>query len=72
VGVTVNVFQAGLMHMLMGVLGPVAVGVGMLVLDVVMLVRGVCMGMNHIAVPVFVRVWRVVGVLLGHWCRLPL
>jgi hypothetical protein len=31
VGVTVHVFQTGLMHVLMGVLGPVPVGVGVLV-----------------------------------------
>ncbi len=71
VDVTVNVFQAGLVHVLMSVLGPVAVGVGVRVLHVVMLVRGMCMGMNHVAVPVFMCMWCVVGVLFGHQCRLP-
>ncbi len=69
-GVAVNVFQAGLVYMLMSVFGPIGVGVGVFVLDVVMLVCGVCMRVGHVAVLVFVRVWRVVVVLLGHQCRL--
>lgn len=67
-GVSVNVFQAGLMHMLMGVFGPVGVSVGVFVLDVVMLMRGVCMRVGHAAVLVFVGVCRVVGVLFAHRC----
>ncbi len=67
---SVNVFQAGLMHVLVSVFGPVSVGVAMFVLDVVMLVCGVCMRVSHAAVLVFVRVWCVVGVLLGHLCHL--
>jgi hypothetical protein len=39
--VTVHVFKIGLMHVLVRVLGSVFVGVGMLVCDMVMLVRGV-------------------------------
>jgi hypothetical protein len=66
VGVTVNVFHAGLVHVVMGVFGAVGMGVGMLVLDVVVLMRGVCMRVGDVAVLVFVRVWRVVGVLVGH------
>jgi hypothetical protein len=66
VRVTVRVFHAGLVHVLMRVLGAVAVGVRMLMLDVVVLVRGVRVRVRDIAVLVFVRVWRVVGVLLGH------
>ena len=70
VAVTVNVFQAGLMHVLVSVFGAVGVGVGVFVLDVVMLVCGVCMGVGDLAVPVFVRVWCVMGVVLGHRCPL--
>jgi hypothetical protein len=66
VRVTVNVLQAGLVHVLMGVFGPVRVGVRVLVLDVIVLVRSVCMGVGHVTVLVFVRVWRLVGVLVGH------
>jgi hypothetical protein len=68
VGVTVNVLQAGLMHMLMAVLGAVGMAVGVLVLDVVMLVRGMCVRVGCVAMLVFVRVRRVMGVLLGHRC----
>lgn len=64
--VTVNVFDAGLVHVLMSVFGPVAMGVGVLMLDVVVFVRGVCMRVGDVAVLVFVRMWRVVGVLVGH------
>jgi hypothetical protein len=66
VGVAVSLFQSGLVRMLMSVLGAVVVGVAVLMCDVVVLVRRVCVGMCHFAVLVFVRVWRVVGVLLGH------
>jgi hypothetical protein len=66
VGVTVNVFHAGLVYVLVGVFGAVRMGVGMLVLDVVVVVVGVCMRMGDVAVLVFVRVWRVVSVLVGH------
>jgi hypothetical protein len=68
VGVTVNILQAGLMHMLMAVLGAVGMAVGVLVLDVVMLVRGMCVRVGGVAMLVFVRVRRVMGVLLGHRC----
>jgi hypothetical protein len=70
VGVVVNVFEAGLVYVLMRVLGAVFVRVGMLVCDMVVLMRGVCMCMGHIAMVVFVRMRRVMGVLLGHGCRL--
>jgi hypothetical protein len=66
VGVAVHVFQAGLMHVLMGVLGPVLVGVGVLVRDMLVLMRGVCMSVRYIGVLVFVRVRDVMGVRLGH------
>jgi hypothetical protein len=51
VRVAVRVFETGLVHMLMGVLGSVLVGVGVLVGDMVMLMWGVR---------------RVMGVKLGH------
>jgi hypothetical protein len=43
VGVAVHVFEAGLMHVPMSVLGPVLVAVRVLVLDVVVLMRGMRM-----------------------------
>lgn len=72
VNVAVNVFEAGLMHVLMSVLGPVVVGVGVLVCDVLVLVLmcGVRMCVSQVAVLVFVCMRRVVGMLLGHGCRL--
>jgi hypothetical protein len=66
VGVVVNVLEVGLVYMRMRVLGPVLVGVGVLVRDVVVLMRGVRMRVSHIAVLVFVRVRLVMGVLFGH------
>jgi hypothetical protein len=68
--VAVRVFQAGLVHVLMSVLGPVLVSVGVLVGHMVVLMRGVRMCMSLFAVLVFVRMRRVVGVLLGHGCHL--
>ena len=65
-GVVVSVLQAGLMNVLMRVLGSVVVRVVVLVCDVVVLMRDVCMGMRRVAVPVLVCVGRVMGVLLGH------
>jgi hypothetical protein len=70
VGVTVNLFEARLMHMLMGMFGSVGVSVGVLVLDVVMLMVRMRVGVRHVAVLVFVRVGRVVGVLFAHRCYL--
>ena len=64
--VLVHVLEAGLVHVLMGVFGPVGVSVAVLMFDVVMLMRGVRMCVGDVAVLVFVRVWRVVGVLFGH------
>jgi hypothetical protein len=68
VGVLVSVFQAGLVRVLMSVLGPVVVGVAVHMCDVLVLVLGVCVGMRHfvVLVLVFVCVRRVMGVLLGH------
>ena len=41
-GVAVHTFEIGLVHVLVSVLGSVFVGVGVLVCDVLVLVRGVC------------------------------
>jgi hypothetical protein len=68
--VAVHLFQAGLVHVLMSVLGPVVVSVGVLVGHMVVLMRGVRMCVSLFAVLVFVRMRRVVGVLLGHGCHL--
>jgi hypothetical protein len=70
VRVAVNVIEARLVHVLVGVLGSVFVGVRVLVCHMVVLMRGVRMCMGHFAVLVFVRMRRVMGVLLGHDCRL--
>ncbi|OCB17522.1 hypothetical protein A5644_22450 [Mycobacterium intracellulare subsp. yongonense] len=61
-----NVLQPGLVHVPMGVFGPVGVRVGVFVLHVVVLVGRVCVGVRHVAVPMLVRVGRVVGVLFAH------
>jgi hypothetical protein len=68
--VAVHLFQAGLVHVLMSVLGPVVVSVGVLVGHMVVLMRGVRMCVSLFAVLVFVRMRRVVGVLLGHGSHL--
>ena len=65
-----NVFEAGLVHVLMRVFGPVVVRVGMFVCHVVVLMRGVRMCMGHIAMVVFVRMRCFMGVLFGHGYRL--
>ena len=64
--VAVRVFETGFVHMRMSVLGSVLVGVGVLVADMVMLVRGVRMCMSLVAMVVFVGVRRVMGVQFGH------
>jgi hypothetical protein len=68
VGVAVNILEAGLVHVLMSVLGSIFVGVGVLVGDMVVLVRGVRMCVSHVAMVVVVGMRRVVGVLVGHGC----
>lgn len=63
----VGFFQAGLMHMRMGVLGAVVMGMGMLVFDVVMLVGGVSMRVGDAVMLVFVRMRGFVRVVVvGH------
>jgi hypothetical protein len=64
VGVVVRFLETGLVHVLMGVLGPVVVGVGVLVLDVLVLVRGVRVGVRDFAVLVLVRMRPFVRVVV--------
>jgi hypothetical protein len=52
--VMVNFLEAGLMHVLMGVLSSVVVEVGVLVFDVVVFVCGVCVRVSDSTVLVFV------------------
>jgi hypothetical protein len=66
VGVLVNLLEPGLVQMRMGVLAPVMVGMGVLVLDVLVLVIGVRMRVLDAAVLVLVRMRVLVGVLFGH------
>jgi hypothetical protein len=66
VGVLVNLLEPGLVQMRMGVLGPVMVGMGVLVLDVLVLVIGVRMRVLDAAVLVLVRMRALVSVLFGH------
>ncbi len=66
VGVLVNLLEPGLVQMRMRVLGPVMVGMGVLVLDVLVIVIGVRMRVLDAAVLVLVRMRVLVGVLFGH------
>lgn len=70
--VGVHCFEAGLVHMLMCVGGPVIVGVRVLVLNVIVFVGGVRMGVRDIAVSVFVSMRRIVCVLGCHDRPLPM
>jgi hypothetical protein len=60
------------MHVPVAVLGSVVVGVGVLVLDVLVLVFGVRMRVSDPAVLVFVRVRAFMGVLFRHFPSSPL
>lgn len=62
--VVVRFFEAGLMHMSVAVLGSVVVGVGVLVLDVLVFVLGVCVRVGDAAVFVLVCVRCIVRVVL--------
>jgi hypothetical protein len=66
VGVLVNLFEPGLVQMRMGVLGPVMVGMGVFVLDVLVVVIGVRMRVLDAVVLVVVRMRALVGVLFSH------
>jgi hypothetical protein len=72
VGVLVDLFEPGLVQMRMRVLGPVMVGVGVFVLDVLVLMVGVRMRVLDAAVLVVVRMRTLVGVLFGHLWSSPL
>jgi hypothetical protein len=54
--VVVGLLKAGLVHVRVGMLGPVAVCMGVLVLDVVVFVCGVHVGVSHSAMLVLVLV----------------
>ena len=64
-GVAVCILETGLVHMCMGVLGPVMVSMSVLMLDVLMVVFGVRVRVCDLAVVVLVRVRVLVGVF-GH------
>jgi hypothetical protein len=64
VRVVVRFLQAGLMHVSVAVLGSVVVRVGVLVLDVLVLMRGVRMRVSDAAVFVLVRVRPFMGVFV--------
>ena len=64
--VVVNFLEAGLVHVLMGVLGPVVVRVAVLVLDVLVFMRGVRVCVSDPAMLVFVRMRFFMGVLFSH------
>lgn len=64
-GVGVQFLKPDLVHMRMGVLGPVLVGVGVLVLHVVVVVCvRVVVSVGHLAVAVLVRMRFVVAVVV--------
>ncbi|ORW59868.1 hypothetical protein AWC20_01650 [Mycobacterium parmense] len=69
--VTVHVFQAGLVHVLVGVLCSVGVGVGVGVLDMVVFVHGMRVLVLNAGVLVLVRVRSLVAVWLVHDRILP-
>jgi predicted nucleotidyltransferase len=70
--VVVSFLEAGFVHVSMGVLGSVLVGVGVLVLDVLVVVRGVRVRVSNPAVLVLVRMRPFMGVLFGHRQSSPL
>jgi hypothetical protein len=70
--VVVSFLEAGFVHVPVGVLGSVLVGVGVLVLDVLVVVRGVRVRVSNPAVLVLVRMRPFMGVLFGHRRSSPL
>jgi hypothetical protein len=66
VDVLVSLLEACLVHVRMGVLGPVIVCMGVHMLDVLMVVLGVRVRVRDLAVVVLVRMRVLVGVLFGH------
>jgi hypothetical protein len=72
VSVVVSFLEARFVYVSVGVLGPVVVGVGVLVLDVLVFVRGVRVRVRDTAVLVLVRMRPFMGVLFGHLRSSPL
>jgi hypothetical protein len=72
VRVAVSVLETGLVHVCVGVLAPVMMGVGVLMLDVLMVVIGVRVRVRDLAVVVFVRMRVLMGVRCGHVRSSPL
>jgi hypothetical protein len=70
--VVVRFLEAGLMHVSVAVLGSVVVGVGVLVLDVLVFVRGVRVCVSDSAVLVLVRMRPFMVVLFSHFRSSPL
>jgi hypothetical protein len=68
----VSFLEAGLMHVPVAVFGSVVVGVGVLMLDVFVFMRGVRMRVRDPAVFVLVRVRPFMGVLFTHLRSSPL
>jgi hypothetical protein len=68
----VSFLETGLMHVSVAVLGSVVVGVGVLVLDVLVFVRGVRMRVSDPAVLMLVRVRPFMLVLFSHLRSSPL
>jgi hypothetical protein len=66
VGVVVSVLETRLVHVAVAVLGSIVMGVGVLVLNVLVFVRGMRVRVSDSAVLVLVRMRPVVGVLFGH------
>ena len=64
--VVVRFLEAGLVHVPVAVLGSVFVAVSVLVLDVLVVVRGVRVRVRDFVVLVLVRVRVFMGVLFGH------
>lgn len=64
--VVVRFLEARLVHVAVAVLGSVVMGMGVLMLEVLVFVRGVRVRVSDSAVPVLVRMRPVVGVLFGH------
>jgi hypothetical protein len=64
--VVVSFLEAGLVHVLVGVLGAVVMRVGVLVFDVLVFVGAVCVGVRDTAMLMLVRMRPFVGVLFGH------
>ena len=64
--------EAGLVHVCVGVLGAVLVGVGVLVLDMLVVVRRVRVRVRDTAVLMLVCVQSFMGVMLGHCQPSPL